>query len=86
MENQTQTVIVRNEKSMLVTILLTFFFGPLGMFYSTVGGAVIMLVVSFIVGILTLGFGLIITHPTCIIWAAVAANNYNKNLGLQSTR
>ncbi len=79
-QDQKQVVIVKTEKSMGITILLTILFGPLGMFYSTIVGAVVMFVVSLIIGILTLGLGLIITWPVCIIWAAVAANNYNKSL------
>ena len=80
-QNQKQTVIVKTEKSMGVTILLTILFGPLGMFYSTVTGAIVMIVVSGLVAIVTLGLGLIITWPVCIIWAAVKTNKYNKNLG-----
>ena len=82
-QNQKQIVIVRTEKSMGVTILLTIFFGPLGMFYSTVTGAIVMMIVSVLVAIVTLGFGLLITWPVCIIWAAVATKNYNNNLGAQ---
>lgn len=78
--NQKQTIIVKAEKSMGITILLTIFFGPLGMFYSTVTGAIVMIIVNVIVAIITLGFGLLITWPVCIIWAAVATNIYNKNL------
>ena len=78
--NQKQTIIVKAEKSMGITILLTIFFGPLGMLYSTVTGAIVMIIVNIIVAIITLGFGLFITWPVCIIWAAVATNKYNKSL------
>ena len=81
-ENQKQIVIVKTEKSMGVTILLTILFGPLGMLYATVTGAIVMIVVSVLVALVTLGFGLLITWPVCIIWAAVVTNNYNKNLKL----
>ena len=80
--NQRQTVIVKAEKSMGVTILLTILFGPLGMLYSTITGAIVMIIVNVVVAIVTLGFGLLITWPVCIIWAAVATNKYNKNLGV----
>jgi len=82
-QNQKQIVVVRSEKSMGVTILLTIFFGPIGMVYSTVIGAIVMLFVCGLVAIVTLGFGLIITWPVCIIWAAIATNSYNKKLGMQ---
>jgi hypothetical protein len=80
-QNQKQIVIVKTEKSMGVTILLTILFGPLGMLYSTITGAIVMVIVSVLVAIVTLGFGLLITWPVCIIWAAVATKNYNKNIG-----
>jgi hypothetical protein len=50
------------------------------MFYSTIAGAIIMIIVEGIVGFLTLGFGLLITHPICMIWGAIAAKNYNTKL------
>jgi hypothetical protein len=84
MENQNPNiVIVRSEKSMAVTLLLTFFFGPLGMFYSTVTGGVVMLIVSVILAVVTLGLSLILTWPICMIWAAVETNKYNKSLALR---
>ena len=67
-------------KSVGASLILTFLFGPLGLFYSTVIGAVIMLVLYIVVGILTLGLGLIVLHPIGMIWGAVAVNNYNKKL------
>lgn len=67
-------------KSVGLAFLLSFLFGPLGMLYSTVAGGIIMGIISVIVGILTLGIGLFITEPICIIWAVVAANSYNKRI------
>ena len=65
----------QRQKSMAVAFLLTFFFGPLGMLYSTVAGALIMLVVSVVLGFLTAGLSLFVTWPICIIWAMMAARN-----------
>ena len=67
-------------KSMAVAIILTILFGPLGMLYSTIMGGVIMLGVSLLVAFFTLGFGLAITWPICVIWAAIATNSYNKGI------
>lgn len=67
-------------KSVGASIALTFFFGPLGMFYSTVTGAIIMLVLYLVIGFFTLGLGLIVLHPIAIIWGAVEVSNYNKKL------
>jgi len=65
-------------KSTMVAVILSLFFGPLGMRYSTVLGGIIMLIISIVVGLFTLGFGLIFTWPICVIWAALAADRQNK--------
>jgi hypothetical protein len=75
-----QPVIVASTKNVGVSILLTFFFGPLGMFYSTVIGAIVMIVVTVVVFVFTFGFGTLLTWPICIVWGALAAHNYNKQL------
>ncbi len=89
MENQNQyppqqphIIIVKSGKSVGVAILLSFLLGPLGMLYSTISGGIIMMVVCGIVALITLGFGLFFMWPVCIIWAAIAASNHNKRLGL----
>jgi len=74
-------VAVSPPKSVGVAFVLTLFFGPLGMLYSTVSGALIMMAVSFfggiIVGILTLGLAWLVWGPamwlTSIIWGCIAA-------------
>jgi hypothetical protein len=75
-----QVVVVSSTKSVGISIILTFLFGPLGMFYSTISGAVIMCVLSIIVALFTAGIGLIVTWPISIIWGALAASSYNKSL------
>ncbi len=77
------TVVV-STKSPGIAILLTILFGPIGMFYSTIGGAIVMLLVSLVVGLVTFGFGLLITWPICILWAAIAASSYNRRILAQS--
>lgn len=73
-------IVVAPQKSVGLSLVLTFLFGPLGMFYSTVGGALAMLVITFIVSALTFGIGLIITWPVCMIWGAMAASQYNQRI------
>lgn len=75
-----QVIIVASQKSVGIAILLTVFFGPLGMLYSTVTGAIVMIIVNLLAIFLTAGLGLIITWPICIIWGAVAASSHNKKL------
>ncbi|MGE7217303.1 hypothetical protein [Priestia koreensis] len=73
-------IIVSNTKSVGLSLILTFLFGSLGMLYSTILGAVLMIIVEGVLGFLTFGAALFITHPICMIWGAVAAHNYNKRL------
>lgn len=78
-QNVQKIVVVQGAgKSMAVAIILAILFGPLGMLYSTVKGGVIMFIISIVVGIFTLGFGLFILWPICVIWSAVATNSYNQ--------
>jgi hypothetical protein len=65
-------------KSVGVALVLTFFFGPLGMLYSTVAGGLIMLAANVVLGTLTLGLFFFISWPIQMVWAAVAASNTNK--------
>jgi hypothetical protein len=65
------------EKSMAAAILLPLFFGPLGMFYSTVMGALVMLFAGGLFDIITLGVGVLLTWPGCILWSALATNAHN---------
>ena len=75
---QPQYILVKTNKSVGVALVLTFLFGPLGMLYSTISGGIIMLIISVIVGAVTLGFGLLLTWPVCMIWSAIAANSHNR--------
>ena len=89
-----QVVVVTATKSVGVAIILTALFGPLGMFYSTIPGAIVMIilalplgVVTVVLGLVTAGIGLVVMLPfwichqvICIIWGAMAASSYNKKL------
>ena len=78
-----QRIIITSTKSILVSLLLTFFLGPIGMLYSTLWGALFMIAVSVVVWLITLGFGLFLVWPICMIWGALAAALYNKKLFAQ---
>jgi hypothetical protein len=67
-------------KSLVLAILLALFLGPIGLFYASVIGALIMLVITAIIGFITFGFGLFIPYIICIIWAIIAVNSYNKRI------
>jgi hypothetical protein len=44
---------------------LAIFLGPIGLFYATVVGALVMLVITVIIGFVTFGFGLFIPYVIC---------------------
>jgi hypothetical protein len=67
-----------NRKSVLLSLVLTFFLGPFGMLYSTVPGAIIMLILYVALGIPTLGWAIAGLHPIAMIWGAWAAHNANQ--------
>lgn len=77
---QPQRIVVVPTKSVGLAILLAVIFGPLGLLYSTVVGAIVMFIVNIVVALVTVGFGLILTWPICGVWAAVAVKSYNKTL------
>jgi len=91
MENTTETqapvqvVITKAEKSMGLSIVLAALFGPLGLFYSSIIGGFIMLAISFVVALITLGFGLIVTWLMCILWAYLSTKRYNAKLPAATT-
>jgi hypothetical protein len=81
MVQQTTVIQTASRKSVGLAVFLAFIFGPLGMLYATVGGALVMLAVDLLVGIATLGLGLIVTTPIAAVWAGLAAASHNKSLG-----
>ncbi|MGH7134514.1 MAG: J domain-containing protein, partial [Pirellulales bacterium] len=70
-----EPVAAKPQKSAALAILLAFFFGPLGMLYSDVRGAVVLFIVDVILLLPTLGLILLITWPIGVAWAAIATNN-----------
>lgn len=78
-----QVVVTKQTKSVGIALILTFLFGSIGMFYSTIKGALIMLAIETAIIVLTMGFGfflIFLTNPICMIWGGLAAKNYNEQL------
>ena len=71
-----------NRKSVILALVLTFFFGPIGMLYSTLIGAIVMAVLYIAIGIPTLGWALTVLHPIAIVWGVWAAHNQNLKAGV----
>lgn len=72
-------------KSVGIAFLLTFLFGPLGMFYSTVSGAVVMLLIALVLVPVTAGIGSLLVWPASIIWGCVAASKTNSGVSVNQT-
>ena len=77
---QQTIVLVTSQKSVAFAFLLTFVFGPLGLLYASVPGALFMMVVAIFLGVVTFGLALIPVWLGSIIWAVVAVNRSNKRL------
>lgn len=77
-QSTTTVVAVGQKKSMVAALLLTFFFGPLGLLYSTISGALILLVLTVVIGFFTLGIGFFVGWLASMIWAAIAVSSNNK--------
>jgi hypothetical protein len=75
-----QYTVVVAPKSVGIAIILTVLLGPLGVFYSSVPGGIIMVLAALVIGFVTLGFGLPLVWIASIIWGAVAATQYNAKL------
>ncbi len=63
------------DKSVFVALVLTFFLGPLGLFYANTTGAVALIALAAIGVVPTLGYVLVFVWPASMVWAAIAANN-----------
>ncbi len=77
---ETTTIVYIERKSVGLALLLTILFGPLGMLYSTVMGALIMLVVTSVLAYFTFGASLFVTWPLCVVWGCLAARRSKRRV------
>lgn len=79
-----------NQKNLGLGVLLTFFFGGLGLLYSTIPGGITMAILEVIAWLLMfvgIGFVLVpLIHISSIIWSIVAINAHNRKLLEAATR
>ena len=86
--NQPRAILIKSTKSTGKAIFLVLIFGPLGLFYSTLGGAIIMtllapiflLYLTFTANWGSLILLIILFYPICLIWAIIGVNNYNNKI------
>ncbi|OCL25519.1 hypothetical protein U472_14355 [Orenia metallireducens] len=78
--SENTTIIVKQEKSVGLSLLLTFLFGGLGLMYTSIGWGIFWFLVDAVAAIFTFGISAIFIHPIIMIIGAVMTNNYNKRL------
>lgn len=85
-------------KSAGIAILLTLLFGPIGLFYASVNGGLIMTfgpVIIFLISttgraetmileLMLVTYFILFSYLTCMIWAVVAVKRYNTKLALKA--
>ncbi len=86
-ETNSQHIVVTSTKSVGISVLLTIIFGTIGMFYSTVKGAIIMTVLTIVLALVVAAINpvlLIAYFPVMwlisVIWGARAVKTYNNNI------
>ena len=77
---QTTRVVVAPRKSILISLILTFLFGPLGMLYSTIIGSIVMIIISIVAALLTAGGSIIVTWVVSMVWGLIAVERYNRKM------
>jgi hypothetical protein len=84
--DEAATIAVKG-KSLVVSVLLTIFFGSLGLLYATIGGGLFMTIGYPLIALLILQSAptisilmLVFWYVISIIWGIVAVNKYNSNL------
>ena len=73
-------------KSYLVQFLLTFFFGPIGLFYSSVAAAICFIIMGFGIGIVTFLIGSLLVWPASILAGFVTVRNFNEDAEIDKGR
>lgn len=74
-----QRVVPVERKSVGLAFLLTLVFGPLGMLYTTVGGAIVMFIVASVLIPLTGGLAAVVIWPICMLWGCMAAGKRRRH-------
>ncbi len=68
------------KKSQFVGFLLTLFFGPFGLLYSSVPMALILIVIGFLFGLMTAGLGAIVIWLISILVGFFTVSRWNEKV------
>lgn len=69
--------VVPNLKSPVLAGVLGLLLGPIGLFYATVPGAVVMLALTAVLMAISIEVGAMLSLPACAIWAVIAVSDHN---------
>lgn len=72
--------IVEGRKSLGLALILTFFFGPFGLLYVSALWGLAMIVLGAVVGVISLGLGLVLIWPLSMILGGILAAVHNGRL------
>jgi hypothetical protein len=65
----------RQAKDVRTAVLLALFLGPLGLMYTSVGGGLFALFLLIVLGLFTVGMGVIPVWGLCVLWAYLSASH-----------
>lgn len=74
------------KKSYIVQFLLTLFFGPLGLFYSSTAAALGFLITSLVFVPLSMGLAVLLIWPICIVVGFALVAKHNGKVALEQQR
>lgn len=74
------------KKSYLVQFILNVFFGPLGLFYSSVAAAIAFTIAAVMVAFVTFFVGAFFVWPITILVGFYTVSRYNKKVDLDEQR
>lgn len=74
------------KKSQIVGLLLTFFFGPLGLFYSSTAAGIAMVIVSIVVGSATFFLGVLFLWPLFMLLSVYTVHRHNRGVRIDERR
>lgn len=74
------------EKSQFTGFLLTLFFGPLGLFYSSMPATLGFVIASLAFGAVTMGFAIFLIWPISIIVGFFTVSNHNSKIAMEEKR
>jgi len=74
------------KKSYILSLILTLLFGPLGLFYSSLAGAIALTTVAIILGSIIFVVGALVTWPFSIIVGLLTVRSHNAKVKLEEKR